>query len=57
MNILLSEKEVMKAISDYYRIEEKYVTNDGDGNYDIQLPDNAQITITILKEVSNGKGK
>lgn len=57
MNILLSEKEVIKAISEFYRVDEKYITTDGEGNYDISLPDNTQIVITILKEVSNGKGK
>ena len=56
MKILLNEKEVIKAIAKFYNVDESFVVYD-EGNYDIDLPNNAQITMVILKEVSNGKGK
>ena len=49
MDILLTKKEVVKSISDFYKIDENMVEIDEDNNYNISLPDNAQLTIFIPK--------
>ena len=49
MDILLTKKEVVKAISDFYKISENMVEIDEDNNYNISLPDNAQLTIFVPK--------
>ena len=49
MTILLNEKEIITAIAQFYRIKEEYIKADDEGNYDITLPENAQITIALLK--------
>ncbi len=60
MIILLSENDVLKAISSFYKVKEEYIKKDEEGYFDLHLPDDAQITIVSFKDIEeklNGRSK
>ncbi len=60
MRILLSESEVAKTIATFYKIKEEYVKTDDEGYYQIDLPNETQITIVNFKDIEeklNGRSK
>lgn len=60
MKVLLSEKDVIKSISVFYKVKEECVKKDEEGYFDLHLPEDAQITIVSFKEIEeklNGRSK
>ena len=60
MRILLTEKDVIKAISNFYKVKEEYIKKVEEGYFDLHLPDDVQITIVSFKDIEdklNGRSK
>ena len=60
MRILLSEYDVAKAISSFYKVDEAYIKTDDQGYFEIDLPVETQITIVNFKDIEeklNGRSK